>query len=137
MLCLNATKTQKGLFAVLLRFEISRWNWYVSSRHQHTLLTSMARLPYVNPITGRPCWANKRSRSKNSRWMHLGAQEVGTRKVVQSIVARYSASATNSMFLSGYALTLRSTFIGQVPVAMQQAIDYLLARDGDGDVDGQ
>ena len=87
----------------------------------------MARQAFVNPITGRPRRAAKRERSKNSRWMHLGAQEVTTRKIVQGIVAIYSVSATNNMFLSGYALALRSTFIGPVPVAVQQTIDYLLA----------
>ena len=88
----------------------------------------MARQAFVNPTTGRPRRAVKRERSKNSRWMHLGAQEVTTRKIVQGIVARYSVSATNNMFVSGYAIALRSTFIGPVPVAMQQTIDYLLAR---------
>jgi hypothetical protein len=88
----------------------------------------MARQAFVNPITGLPRRAPKRERSKNSRWMHLGAQEVTTRKIIQGMVARYSVSATNNMFLSGYAIALRSTFIGPVPAAMQQAIDYLLAR---------
>jgi hypothetical protein len=63
--------------------------------------------------------------------MHLGAQEVTTWKIVQGIVARYSESATNNIFLSGYAPALRSTLIGPVPVAIQQAIEYLLARDND------
>ena len=88
----------------------------------------MARSPFVNPVTGAPRRANKRSRSKNCRWMHLGAQEVGTRKIIQKVLARYSVSAMNSMFLSSYALILRSAFIGPIPIAMQQAIDYLLAR---------
>ena len=82
----------------------------------------MARQAFVNPITGRPRRAAKRERSKNSRWMHLGSQEVTTRKIVQGIVAIYAVSGTNNMFLSGYALALRSTFIGPVPVAMQQTI---------------
>ena len=88
----------------------------------------MARSAFVNPVTGAPRRANKRSRSKNCRWMHLGAQEVGTRKIIQKVLARYSVSAMNSMFLSSYALILRSAFIGPIPIAMQQAIDYLLAR---------
>ena len=41
----------------------------------------MARQAFVDPITGRPRRAAKRERSKNSRWMHLGAQEVTTRKI--------------------------------------------------------
>jgi len=53
-----------------------------SLKESSQLHTSMARPPFVNPVTGRPRRANKRSRSKNSRWMHLGAQEVGTRKLV-------------------------------------------------------
>jgi hypothetical protein len=88
----------------------------------------MARQAFVNPLTSAPHRANKRSRSKNSQWMHLGAQEVGMQKIIQNILARYSVSATNLMFLSSYALVLQSTFIGPIPVAMKQTIDYLLAH---------
>jgi hypothetical protein len=72
----------------------------------------MARQAFVNPITGRARRAPKHERSKNSRWMHLGAQEVTTRKIIQGVVARYSVSATNNMFLSGYALALRCKMWG-------------------------
>jgi hypothetical protein len=41
-----------------------------------------------------------------------------------------SLLATNSYFLAGYAIALRSNFVGPIPAAMQQMIDYLLARAG-------
>ena len=62
--------------------------------------------------------------------MHLGAQEVMTRQILQRFWAQHSVSATNSFFLSGYAVALRASFVGPIPVAMQQMIDYLFARSG-------
>ncbi len=38
--------------------------------------------------------------------------------------------ATNSFFLAGYAIALRSSFGGPIPAAMQQMIDYLFAQAG-------
>ena len=60
--------------------------------------------------------------------MHLGAREVMTRQMLQQFWARHTVSATNSHFLVGYVLTLWSSFVGPILVAMQQMIDYLLAR---------
>ena len=62
--------------------------------------------------------------------MHLGAREVMTRQILQQFWAQHSVLATNSYFLVGYALALRQSFIGPIPVAMQQMIDYLFARAG-------
>ncbi len=62
--------------------------------------------------------------------MHLGAQEVMTRQILQQFWAQRSVSATNSFFLAGYAVALRASFVGPIPVAMQQMIDYLVARSG-------
>ncbi len=39
---------------------------------------------FVNPLTNPPCCSNKRLHSKNSRWMDLGAGEVGTHGVWSS-----------------------------------------------------
>ncbi len=39
-----------------------------------------------------------------------------------------SLLATNSYFLAGYAIALRSNFAGPIPAVMQQMIDYLLAQ---------
>jgi hypothetical protein len=86
----------------------------------------MARAPFVNPLINAPCCPNKRSGSMNSQWMHCGAGEVGTWSMAQLIWTRLSAM--NSMFLASYGIALHSTFIGQVPVQMQQMIDSLLAR---------
>jgi hypothetical protein len=41
-----------------------------------------------------------------------------------------SVLATNFYFLEGYALALRPSFVGPIPVAMQQMIDHLLAQAG-------
>ena len=38
--------------------------------------------------------------------------------------------ATNSYFLVGYAIALTLNFVGLIPAAMQQMIDYLLAQAG-------
>ena len=42
----------------------------------------------------------------------------------------HSLLATKSYFLAGYMIALRSKFVGLIPEAMQQMIDYLLARAG-------
>ena len=60
--------------------------------------------------------------------MHLGAQEVMTRQILQQFWAHHSVSPTNSFFLAGYVVALRASFVGPIPVAMQQMIDYLFAR---------
>jgi hypothetical protein len=44
--------------------------------------------------------------------------------------AMQSLLATNSYFFAGYAIALRSNFVGPIPAVMQQMIDYLLARAG-------
>ncbi len=44
--------------------------------------------------------------------------------------AQHSVLATNSFFLAGYAVALRASFVGPIPVAMQQMIDYLFAQSG-------
>ena len=54
-----------------------------------------------------------------------------TRQILQQFWARqHSVLATNSYFLVGYVLALRQSFIGPIPVAMQQMTDHLLARAG-------
>ena len=53
-----------------------------------------------------------------------------TRQILQQFWAQHSVSATNSFFLAGYAVALRASFVGPIPVAMQQMIDYLFARSG-------
>ena len=40
----------------------------------------------------------------------------------------HSAAATQSLLLSGYVLGLRAVFVGPLPAAMQQMIDYLLRQ---------
>ena len=62
--------------------------------------------------------------------MHLGAQEVTTRQILQQFWVQHSVSATNSFFLAGYVVALRASFVGPIPVAMQQMIDYLFAPAG-------
>ena len=62
--------------------------------------------------------------------MHLSAGEILTRKRIHELWAMQSLLATNSYFLAGYAIALRSNFVGPIPAAMQQMIDYLLARAG-------
>ena len=44
--------------------------------------------------------------------------------------ALHSLLAKNSYFLAGYAVALRANFVGPIPAAMQQMIDYLLAWAG-------
>ena len=87
---------------------------------------TMTRDAFRSPLTGAPRRAAKRWRSKNSRWMHLGAQEVMTRQILQQFWAQHSVLATNSYFLVGYALALWQSFVGPIPVAMQQMTDHLL-----------
>ena len=77
---------------------------------------------------GAPRCASKQWRTKKLQWMHLGAQEVVTRQILQQFWAQHSVSATNSFFLAGYTVALRASFVGPIPVAMQQMIDYLFAR---------
>ena len=62
--------------------------------------------------------------------MHLSAGEILTRKRIHELWAMHSQLAMNSYFLAGYAIALRSNFVGPIPAAMQQMIDYLLARAG-------
>jgi len=52
----------------------------------------MARQAYRRDLNGAPRRAAKRTRNKNSRWMHLGAAAVGTR------------------LLASYAIVLRQIF---------------------------
>jgi hypothetical protein len=42
----------------------------------------------------------------------------------------HSLLVSNSYFLASYAIALRSNFVGPIPAAMQQMIDYLVARAG-------
>ncbi len=60
--------------------------------------------------------------------MHLGAQEVMMRQTLHGFWALHSMSATNSFFLANYAIALWASFVGSIPVAMQQMINYLFAR---------
>ena len=60
--------------------------------------------------------------------MHLGAAEIGTRQKIQRCWAGHTLATTNSLFLAGYALGLRAVFVGPLPAATQQMIDYLLRR---------
>ena len=83
---------------------------------------------FRSPLTGAPRRVSKRWRAEKSRWMHLGAQEVMPRQILHNCWALHSVSATNSFFLAGYAVALRASFVGPIPVAMQQMIDYLFAR---------
>ena len=48
----------------------------------------MARQAYRRDLNGAPRRAAKRTRNKNSRWMHLGAAAVGTRQLLQRVVGR-------------------------------------------------
>ena len=43
----------------------------------------MARQAYRRDLNGAPRRAAKRTRNKNSRWMHLGAAAVGKRQLLQ------------------------------------------------------
>jgi hypothetical protein len=47
---------------------------------------------------------------------------------VAAILGQHSVLATNFYFLVGYALALRPSFVGPIPVAMQQMIGHLLAQ---------
>jgi hypothetical protein len=52
------------------------------------------------------------------------------RQILQQFWAQHSVLATNSYFLAGYALALWQSFIGPLPVAMQQMTDHLLTQAG-------
>ena len=86
----------------------------------------MACHAYPGVLTNDPCRAAKRRRAKNSKWMHLGAAEIGTRHKIQGCWAVHTVAATNSLLLAGYALGHRAVFNGPLPAAIQQIIDYLL-----------
>ena len=60
--------------------------------------------------------------------MHLGAVEIGTRQKIQRCWAGHTLATTNSLFLAGYALGLCAVFVGPLPAATQQMIDYLLLQ---------
>lgn len=70
----------------------------------------MARQAYRRDLNGAPRRAAKRTRNKNSRWMHLGAAAVGTRQLLQRCWARHTAAAMNSLLLASYAIVLRQIF---------------------------
>jgi hypothetical protein len=109
------------------------WQRIAANRCRHRrrwTSKTMAPDAFRSQLSGAPCCAAKQRRSKNSRWMHLGAREVMTRQILQQFCAQHSVFATNSYFLAGYALALRQSFIGLIPVAMQQMTDHLLARTG-------
>jgi hypothetical protein len=76
-------------------------------------------------LTGAPCHAAKWWCSKNLLWLHLSAREVMTRQILQQCWAQHSVLA-----LVGYMLALWLTFIGPIPAAMQQMIDYVLVWAG-------
>jgi len=80
----------------------------------------MPRDAFRNPLTGAPRRAAKRWRTKNLRWMHLSTGEIVSRKNLHRCWAMHSLLASNSFFLAGYAIALRSSFIGPIPAAMQQ-----------------
>ena len=63
----------------------------------------MACHAYSGVLTNAPRRAAKRRRAKNSRWMHLGAAEIGTRHKIQGCWAVHTVAATNSLLLAGYA----------------------------------
>jgi hypothetical protein len=88
----------------------------------------MARSPFVNSLTGAPRHAAKRQRSKNSRWMHLGAAEIGTWQRIQRCWAQHTLATTNSLFLAWYAITIRSVFVGPIPAPMQRMIDLFFLQ---------
>ena len=62
--------------------------------------------------------------------MHLSAGEIMLRQNLHRCWAMHSLLASNSYFLAGYAIALRSNFVGPILAAMQQMIDYLVARAG-------
>jgi hypothetical protein len=94
------------------------------------VVNTMTRDAFRSPLTGAPRRAPKQWRSKNSRWMHLGAQEVMTRQILQQLWAHHSVLATNSYFLAGYTLALRQSFVRPIPIAMQQMTDLCLLELG-------
>ena len=79
----------------------------------------MARQAYRRDINGAPRRAAKRTRIKNSRWMHLGAAAVGTRQLLQRCWARRTAAAMDSLLLASYAIVLRQIF--NQPALVSQA----------------
>jgi hypothetical protein len=50
-----------------------------------------------------------------------------TRQILLGCWALHFVSATNSFFIAGYAIALRSSFVGPMPAAMQQMINYLFS----------
>ena len=54
----------------------------------------MARNPFRGRLTDAPRRAAKRQRAKNSRWMHLGAAEIGTRQKIQRCWAGHTLATT-------------------------------------------
>jgi hypothetical protein len=90
--------------------------------------TTMTRDPFTNALTGAPRRAAKRQRTKNSRWMHLGVAEIGSRQKIQRCWARHTLATTNSLFLAGDALTLVTVFFGPIPAPMQLMIDLIFCQ---------
>jgi hypothetical protein len=88
----------------------------------------MARAPFVNSLTDAPRHAANRQHSKNSWWMHLRAAKIGTRQRIQRCWAQHTLATTNSLFLAWHAITIRSVFVGPIPVPMQQMIDLFFRQ---------
>jgi hypothetical protein len=88
----------------------------------------MGRYPFLNSLAGAPRHAAKRQRSKTSRWMHLGADGIGTRQRIQRCWAQHTLASTNSLFLAWYAITIRSVFVWPIPAPMQRMIDLLFRQ---------
>ncbi len=85
----------------------------------------MGRYPFLNSLTGASCRMAKCQHSKNSWWVHLRAAKNGTWQRVQCCWAQHTLAKTNSLFLAWYAITIRSVFVGPIPVPMQWMIDLL------------
>jgi hypothetical protein len=88
----------------------------------------MVHALFIKSLTGTPCRAAKRQRSKYSWWMHLGAAKIGTRQKIQCCWAQHTFAMTNSLFLAWYALIIHSVFIGPTPAPMQQKFTSCSAR---------
>ena len=89
----------------------------------------MARQPYRQQLTGAVRRAALRTRSKNTRWMHLSAGAVSTRQLMQRCWARHTSMKSNNLLLTGYAILLREILNNQpFTQAIQPCIDLLLLQ---------
>jgi len=69
-------------------------SWILFTPYARLLAATMARQPTRRLLNGAVRRGKLRDRSKNTRWMHLGASAVGTRQLIQRCWARHTYTIT-------------------------------------------